>query len=63
MKVPIPVVNSGAPDIDQAFDALKQNMDSLTGQQKNASKLLPLPSTATLDDCIKLVNALLARIT
>lgn len=62
MKIPVPVLNSGAADLDAFADAVKQNLDFITGQRKNSVKLLPLPATATLADVITRTNALLARI-
>ena len=62
MKVPIPTLYSGAPDLDQFATAVKDNLDFITGQRKNTVKLLPLPTTATLADVIARTNALLAAI-
>jgi hypothetical protein len=61
MKTPIPVVLTGQADIDRFAEAVKANIDSLTGQQKNATKLAPLAPTATLADVITQINAMLAR--
>jgi len=61
-KVAIPPVNSGIPDIDRFAEAVKQNVDSITGQQKNSVKLLPLSATATTAEQIARLNALLERI-
>lgn len=61
-KAPIPVLRSGNSEIDRFGEAVKQSLDSLTGQQKNAVKLLPLPATATNADIIARLNALLERI-
>ena len=47
---------------DMVADAVKQNIDRMTGQQRNAVQLKPLPATATLSACITRLNALLARI-
>jgi len=62
MKVPVPTVNTGNADLDRFAEAVKANMDSMTGQQKNATKLLPLASTATQAEQINRLNALLERI-
>lgn len=62
MKAAIPVVMSGTPDLDRFAEAVKQNVDGITGQQKNAKKLLPLPSTATLPEAIAQLNAILDRL-
>jgi hypothetical protein len=62
MKTAIPSVNSGNGDVDRFAEAVKQNLDSMTGQQKNAIKLLPLAATATTAEQIARLNALLDRI-
>jgi hypothetical protein len=62
MKASIPILNTGNAQIDGFAEAVKQNLDSMTGQQKNAAKLLPLPSTATTAEIITRLNALLTRI-
>lgn len=61
-KVAIPPVNSGNAVIDRFAEAVKQNVDSITGQQKNAAKLKPLAATATTAEQIERLNALLDRI-
>lgn len=61
-KAAIPVVNTGNPEVDQAHAAIKQNMDQMTGQQKNVVKLVPLASTASTADIINRLNALLDRL-
>lgn len=62
MKQAIPSVSSGNGEVDRFAEAVKQNLDSITGQQKNAAKLLPLAATATTAEQITRLNALLARI-
>jgi hypothetical protein len=62
MKSAIPTVRSGDPALDRALDALKQNVDAMTGQTRNAQKLEALPTSATLADVIQQVNAILARL-
>lgn len=61
-KAAIPVVNSGIADVDRFAEAVKQNLDGITGQQKNSAKLKPLSATATSAEQIALLNALLERI-
>lgn len=61
MKPAIPVVRSGDAGVDRAHQAVKQTLDEMTGQQKNSVKLVALESTATLDDVITQLNAMLAR--
>lgn len=62
MKAAVPVLNTGNPEVDRFAEAVKGNLDSITGQQKNAVTLLPLASTATTAEIITRLNALLARI-
>jgi hypothetical protein len=62
MKPAIPAVTSGNGDVDRFADAVKQTLDGMTGQQKNATKLLPLASTATTAEQIDRLNALLDRL-
>lgn len=62
MKAAIPILNTGDPVVDRFAEAVKGNLDSITGQEKNATKLLPLAATATTADIINRLNALLARI-
>ena len=62
MKSAIPSLNTGSADVDRFADAVKTNLDSITGQQKNAVKLLPLAATATTAEMITRLNALLDRI-
>ena len=62
MKPAIQSVRTGRADLDHALAATKQTLDEMTGQARNAQRLEPLPSTASLSDVIVLLNALLARI-
>jgi hypothetical protein len=62
MKPAIPPVSSGNGDVDRFAEAVKQTLDGMTGQQKNAVKLEPLPSTATSAEQITRLNALLSRL-
>lgn len=61
MKPAIPVTRSGDGAVDRSLQAIKQTLDDMTGQQKNSVKLVALESTATLDDVITQLNAMLAR--
>ncbi|WP_294767259.1 hypothetical protein [uncultured Rhodoferax sp.] len=61
-KVAIPAPATGMPEVDRVLGALKQNVDSITGQEKNATKLKPLPPTATTAEQIARLNALLERL-
>lgn len=62
MKAAIPTVRSGDPAVNHALDAIKQNIDAMTGQSRNSTALHPLASTATLADVIAQLNAILARL-
>jgi hypothetical protein len=61
-KAAIPVVRTGQADLDRALAAVKQNIDSLTGQARNVDKIEPLPANASLTDVIAKVNALVERL-
>lgn len=61
-KAPIPVLNSGSAEVDRFAAAIKQNMDWMTGQQKNSPPVKALASTATLGDVIAEVNKIIRRI-
>lgn len=61
MKAALPTVTSGNAQVDAFCGAVKQNMDQITGQQKNVPVLVPLESTATLAETITQLNAILAR--
>lgn len=61
-KQAIPTVNTGNREVDQAMSALKQNMDAITGQARNVTRLQPLPTDATLADVIAHINAIVNRL-
>jgi hypothetical protein len=61
-KAAIPVVRTQQPDLDRAMAAIKQNVDAITGQARNSSRLQPLPTTATLADVIARLNEIVARL-
>lgn len=61
-KAAIPTVRTGQPDVDRAFDAIKQNLDSITGQARNVSRLSPLPANATLAQVISRLNEIAERL-
>jgi hypothetical protein len=63
MKKPaIPVVRTGNPEVDNFAAAVKQSLDTQTGQAKNAKPLPTLGTTATLADVIAAYNQLLQRV-
>lgn len=59
--VSVPVLVSGDRSTDLFAEAVKANIDSLTGQQKSSVALLPLASTATLQEVIVALNILINR--
>lgn len=61
-KAAIPAVSSGKADIDRALSSIKQNLDEITGQSRNVTRLTPLASTATLAEVIAQLNAVVARL-
>ena len=61
-KAAIPSVRTGQPELDRALGALKQNMDSITGQARNAGRLQPLPSSATMAQIISRLNEIVERL-
>lgn len=61
-KQAIPTVHTGKPDLDRAIGAIKQNLDSITGQARNVARMEPLPSNATTAQIIDRLNELAARL-
>lgn len=61
-KAAIPAVSSGKADVDRALSSIKQNLDEITGQSRNVTRLTPLASTATLAEVIAQLNAVVARL-
>lgn len=61
-KAAIPTVRTGQPGVDRAFDAIKQNLDSITGQARNADRLQPLPANATMAQIVNRLNEIVARL-
>lgn len=61
-KAAIPSVRTGQPELDRALAAVKQNVDAMTGQARNAGRIEPLPPTATQADIIKTINLILERL-
>lgn len=61
-KAAIPSVVTGKPDLDRALSSMKQNLDAITGQARNTTRLEPLASTATLAEVIERLNVIVARL-
>lgn len=58
----VPVVRSGIAAVDRFAEVVKQNLDWLTGQQRNAPTLKELPATATLEELIEQHNQVVRRL-
>ena len=61
-KAAIPTITSGQFELDQFAAAVKQNLDSITGQARNVERFPPLPATATLSEVITRLNDIAARL-
>ena len=61
-KQAIPTIFTGKPDLDRVLVAMKQNIDSMTGQARGARRMEPLPATATLADVIARLNEIAERL-
>lgn len=61
-KSAIPTVRTSNPELNRALDALKQNVDAITGQARNVDRFAPLPSDATLEQVIERLNEVVARL-
>jgi hypothetical protein len=61
-KAAIPSVMTAQPDLNRALSAIKQNLDAITAQAKNVTRLQPLPATATLEEVIAQLNAVVDRL-
>lgn len=61
-KAAIPTLQTGTNDLDRFAEAVKQNLDTMTGQHKNVGRLEPLRPTATLADLIAAHNAVVERL-
>jgi hypothetical protein len=61
-KQAIPSVHTGDQLLDLALSAMKQNLDQITGQARNAVRLVPLASTASSAQIIERLNAITERL-
>lgn len=61
-KPAIPPTSMLALDVARVVEPMKQNIELLTGARPGAVSIDPLPSTATLADCITQLNLILSRI-
>lgn len=61
-RAAVPELRTGVPQTDAWAQSVKQNVDWLTGQQRNAPTLKKLPPTATIEEVIEQVNAIIGRL-
>lgn len=61
-KAAIPVVRTGEPELDRALAAIKQNLDSITGQARNVDRITQLPPNATLAQVVDTLNKIIERL-
>lgn len=61
-KPAIPPTSNLPLDIARVVEPMKQNIELVTGSRPGAVSISPLPSTATLADCITQLNLILSRI-
>lgn len=60
MRKPTIVVTTRDPTLRPTLDAIKENIEILTGQRRN--RIQPLPATASLADVIAKVNQIIDRL-
>lgn len=58
-KSAIPSIRTDDQALNRVLDAMKQNLDSITGQARNAPSIDFLPESASLSDVIAKVNAII----
>lgn len=61
-KAAVPILLTPDPQLRAFAEAVKHNVDAITGQQQNAVKLTSLPATATLAQVIEQINLIKSRI-
>lgn len=61
-KQAIPSVHTGNQRLDLALSAIKQNIDQITGQSRNAERLSPLASTASTAQIVERLNTITERL-
>jgi hypothetical protein len=60
MRKPTIVVSTRDPTLRPTLDAIKENIEIITGQRRNG--IHPLPPTASLEDVIAKVNQIIDRL-
>lgn len=58
-KSAIPSIRTEDQALNRVLDAVKQNIDAITGQARNSQQLAALPETADLAEVIAKVNAII----
>lgn len=61
-KAALENVQSSDAQLQRFCRAVKQNMDQITGQVRNAKRLEPLPANATLAQVIARLNEITERL-
>lgn len=62
MKPAIPPVIGKPASEQQFFDAVRENIEIITGRRRGHGKIAPLPANATLTDVITKINELIERL-
>lgn len=62
MRAAIPAIQTGDESLNRVLEAIKQNLDWITGQTANSDKLVALDKAATALQVVNLVNLLAKRI-
>lgn len=62
MKAAIPAIQTGDESLNRVLEAMKMNLDGITGQTSNSDKLVALDKTATPLKLVNLVNLLAKRL-
>lgn len=62
MRTAIPAIQTGDESLNRVLEAMKMNLDGITGQTSNSDKLVALDKTATPLKLVNLVNLLAKRL-
>jgi hypothetical protein len=61
-KAAIPTVFTGNQALDRTLQAIKQNVDQISGQTKGVPSMAPLAPTATTAQIVERLNAITDRL-
>ena len=61
-KPGIPTPGTRDPQINQLFNAIKENLEIITGARPGIPEIQQLPSTASLVDVINKINEVVVRL-